>query len=94
MADCSVHATLPQPLAIPISMLVMIKLLKLLKINEIKDFGITIQENTFKFEENYCVLPNALVIAYALSIATSGNASRILLAGFDGYGSDDPRTLK
>ena len=29
---------------------------------------------------------------YALSIATSGGAKRILLAGFDGYGSTDIRT--
>ena len=29
--------------------------------------------------------------AYALSIATSGKASKIFLAGFDGYGSKDRR---
>lgn len=56
------------------------------------DFGISIKENTFRFEENYCVLPNSLVIAYALAIAASGKASRILLAGFDGYGIGDPRS--
>lgn len=59
---------------------------------ELLDFGISIQENTFRFESNYCVLPNSLVFSYALAIATSGKASRILLAGFDGYGADDPRT--
>jgi len=31
-------------------------------------------------------------VAYALSVATSGQAKRILLAGFDGYGSEDRRT--
>jgi 4-hydroxy 2-oxovalerate aldolase len=58
----------------------------------ILDFGISIQENTFMFEPNFCILPNSLVLSYTLAIATSGNASRILLAGFDGYGADDPRT--
>jgi 4-hydroxy 2-oxovalerate aldolase len=27
-----------------------------------------------------------------LALATSGKATRILLAGFDGFGADDPRT--
>ena len=38
------------------------------------------------------MLPTSLVVAYAMAAATSGKASRILLAGFDSYGSDDPRT--
>ncbi len=33
-------------------------------------------------------------IAYALSIATSGNASKILLAGLDGYGSNHKLTKR
>ena len=39
-------------------------------------------------------MPNSLVASYALAIATSGKASRILLAGFDGYPSDDPRRVE
>ncbi|MEH7495487.1 aldolase catalytic domain-containing protein, partial [Neobacillus niacini] len=91
LADCSVHTTLPQPLVIPASML-SDNINKAFSRKELLDFGISIQENTFKFESNYCVLPNSLVFSYALAIATSGNASCILLAGFDGYGADDPRT--
>ncbi|MDR7079573.1 4-hydroxy 2-oxovalerate aldolase [Neobacillus niacini] len=91
LADCSVHATLPHPLVIPASML-SDNINKAFRGKELLDFGISIQENTFMFESNYCVLPNSLVLAYVLAIATSGKASRILLAGFDGYGLDDPRT--
>lgn len=91
LADSSVHAKLSQPLVIPVSML-SDNINKTFSGKDLLDFGISIQENTFRFEENYCVLPNSLVLAYALAIATSGKASRILLAGFDGYGADDPRT--
>ncbi|MEH6957403.1 aldolase catalytic domain-containing protein [Neobacillus drentensis] len=91
LADSSVHATLPQPLVIPVSML-SDNIKKAFYGKQLLDFGISIQENTFMFESNFCVLPNSLVFSYALAIATSGNASRILLAGFDGYGADDPRT--
>ncbi|AMQ07884.1 aldolase catalytic domain-containing protein [Sporosarcina psychrophila] len=93
MADYYIHTRLPQPLATPISMLDD-KIIDVFKEKEIKDFGIKCEENTFKFEKNYCTVPTALVIAYALSIATSGNASKILLAGFDGYSSDDSRNME
>lgn len=91
LADSSVHVTLPQPLVIPASMLSE-NIKKAFRGKSLLDFGISIQENTFMFESNFCILPNSLVFAYALAIATSGKASRILLAGFDGYGADDPRT--
>lgn len=93
LADSSVHATLPQPLVIPASMLSQ-NLNRAFSGKELLDFGISIKEDTFKFNSNYCVLPSSLVIAYALAIAASGEASRILLAGFDGYGADDPRTAE
>jgi 4-hydroxy 2-oxovalerate aldolase len=91
LADSAVHSNLPQPLVIPASML-SDNIIKAFRGKNLLDFGISIQENTFKFESNSCVLPNSLVLAYALAIATSGKATRILLAGFDGYGADDPRT--
>jgi 4-hydroxy 2-oxovalerate aldolase len=91
LADSSVHSTLPQPLVIPASML-SDNINKAFQGKKLLDFGISIQEGTFSFESNFCVLPNSLVFSYALAIAASGNASRILLAGFDGYGADDPRT--
>ncbi len=90
LADYYDHLQLPQPLAIPASMLPE-TIGKVLQKKDIYDFGILIEDNTFKFATNYCVLPNSIVIAYALAIATCGKASRILLAGFDGYGIDNPK---
>lgn len=91
LADSSIHATLPQPLVIPASML-SDNVNKAYKEKKILDFGLSVQEDTFIFESNYCILPNSLVFGYALAIATSGVAARILLAGFDGYGANDSRT--
>lgn len=93
MADCHEHANLPQPLATPVSQLSE-SVLKALGNKQLLDFGLQVQAETFAFYENHCILPTVLVIAYALAIATSGKAKRILLAGFDGYGSDDPRTIE
>lgn len=91
LADCSSHMTLPQQLVIPESMLPA-SILSALEGKRLLDFGIAIESDTFSFCDTHCVLPSSLVIAYALAIAASGKASRILLAGFDGYSADDPRT--
>lgn len=93
LADCVEHTRLPQPLITPASMLpedVQVSLTG----KQLLDFGLGVQKDTFVFADTYCVLPSALVIAYALAVANSGKASGILLAGFDGYGADDPRTTE
>jgi 4-hydroxy 2-oxovalerate aldolase len=58
----------------------------------ILDFGLSVESGKFSFGEKDCVVPLPLVAAYALAVASSGGAARVLMAGFDGYGSDDPRS--
>ena len=84
ISDIESYKSLSSPLVIPISLLSdslksKFKNLKLL------NFGIGVKENSFQFHKTEAVIPRLYAVAYALSIATSGNASRILLAGFDGY---------
>ena len=67
---------------------------KFLNLKNILNFGLQIKSEKFQFYKNYAVLPNSLAISYALSIACSGKAKRILLAGFDGYPKEDPRRLE
>jgi len=93
LADCEAHAHLPHPLITPASM-IPADVKNSLDGKELFDYGLGVQPDTFEFAETYCVLPNSLVIAYALAVATSGCAQRILLAGFNGYGADDPRTAE
>ncbi len=93
LADCATHQALPHPLATPASMLPE-SVRASLKDKKLLDFGLAIQADTFRFNENHCVLPTSLVVGYALAIAASGKASRVLLAGFDGYSADDPRVAE
>lgn len=90
LADCQAHALLPQPLATPWSILPE-DVREALRGKEILDFGLAIEPDLFKFSRTSCTLPTSLVVAYALAIVASGEASRVLMAGFDGYGADDPR---
>lgn len=90
LADCETHTRLPQPLITPASMLPG-DVQESLQGKKLLDFGLQVKRDTFEFADRFCVLPSPMVIAYALAIATSGRASRILLAGFDGYPGDDPR---
>lgn len=90
LADCAEHIRLSQPLVTPASMLPE-DVQSALGDKEVLNFGLSVQADAFEFHEYFALLPTSLVIAYALAIATSGKAACILLAGFDGYGEDDPR---
>lgn len=90
LADCHEHLKLPQPLVTPFSMLPK-DLRSALRNKKTYDFGICVQSKLFEFFSTHCTLPYSLVAAYALAIATSGKAKRILLVGFDGYHNGDPR---
>jgi len=90
LADCREYETLPQPIAIPVSMLP----------NDVRnafgnkvllDFGLIVRQGCFEFHQNYAVAASSLVIAYVLAMVTSGKAKNILLAGFDGFNASDPR---
>jgi len=93
LADCEMHAQLPQPLITPASMLPP-EVLKALRDKQLLDFGLGVKEGGFEFEPSFALLPTSLVIAYALAIATCGRARHVYLAGFDGYGSKDPRNME
>jgi len=93
LADCDQHTALPQPLITPASMLPD-DVKNVLQGKDLFDFGLEIKAGCFEFSDKYAAIPSSLVIAYALAVATSGNAKQILLAGFDGYSADDPRTAE
>ena len=90
LADAETHRTLPQPLITPASMLP-VHLQEALGDKSVHDFGLAVEPHRFAFAEWHCVVPSSLVLAYALAVAQSGGASRILMAGFDGYSAGDPR---
>jgi 4-hydroxy 2-oxovalerate aldolase len=90
LADCEAHTQLPQPLITPASMLPP-DVLAALNGKALLDYGLSVKVNAFEFGEKSCVLPTSLVICYALATITAGGARKIMMAGFDGYGADDPR---
>ncbi len=61
---------------------------------ECHDFGLALGADTFEFGASHAILPRPMAAAYALAIANSGGATRIYMAGFDGYGPEDPRNLE
>lgn len=58
------------------------------------DFGLALGDNGFDFGEVHATLPRPMAAAYALAISNSGRASHIYMAGFDGYGPEDPRNIE
>jgi 4-hydroxy 2-oxovalerate aldolase len=90
LADIQSHAEQPQPLITPASMLPE-DLRTELAGKELLDFGLGVEPGHFAFHDTHCIIPASLVLAYALATAASGRASRILMAGFDGYPPGDAR---
>ena len=90
LTDRKKYKLLKQPLVLPLKRLSK-EIKTYLASNKLLDFGLQVVPGKFKFGSNYGILPNSLVISYALTIATSGKAKRILLAGFDGYQKNDRR---
>ncbi|MDA9650319.1 hypothetical protein N9T21_00545 [Candidatus Pelagibacter sp.] len=90
MSEISKLAKVNYPLVLPYS-----SLRKSIK-NVIKskknilDFGLNLKRsNQVTIGKNCCSLPYPLTIGYAISIALSGKAKNIHLAGFDGYNKSD-----
>ncbi|MCB4457213.1 aldolase catalytic domain-containing protein [Leisingera sp. McT4-56] len=90
MADSEAHLALRQPLITPATMLPA-DLSGRLRSKELLDFGISLDEDRFEFGDSHCISPSLLVLAYAMAAAAAGGASRVLLAGFDGYAPGDAR---
>jgi 4-hydroxy 2-oxovalerate aldolase len=92
MADLDKYADLPQPLITPLNALSSDEAQELTAASRIHNYGITTEAGNFSANGNYCVLPAPLVFGYVLAVVLAGKAQAVYLAGFDGYGSGDPRT--
>ena len=83
MSEASSYKTIKSPLIIPKSLMTE-KLKQKLKNIKILDFGIGLKDNKFEFYNNCAMVPKLYTVAYALSLAASGKASKILLAALMG----------
>ena len=84
IADAKLYKSIKSPLIVPKDLLSDFHIQKFKKL-KLLNFGIGIKDNKYEFYKDSALIPKLYNVAYALSIATSGKASRILLAGFDGY---------
>ena len=46
---------------------------------DIKDFGIGLTNSHFEFHDSFCMIPNTLVLSYALAVVTSGSGTKYIL---------------
>ena len=91
--DINKYKKIKYPLILPLESLSK-NIKKKLKGIEIKNYGIQVIPNTFKFGLKNSIIPNSLAVSYALAISNSGKAKKIYLAGFDGYKPDDARNIE
>lgn len=90
LLEADKYSTLKRPIIVPLGVVPNVIRTKFEGL-ETLDYGLDVQPGQFEVDEKSCVVPFQLVIAYALALSVAGNANRVLLAGFDGYGPTDPR---
>ena len=59
----------------------------------VDDWGMSVKAGQFGVSGTGCVVPSGVVAGYAIALASAGGASKVLLAGLDGFGHADPRQL-
>lgn len=91
LADAQKHSKSQQPIIMPYSMLPA-DVQRSYDPNHILNFGLSVESGRFLFRDMDCIVPLPLVAVYALAVASSGGSDRVFMAGFDGYGADDPRS--
>ena len=60
-------------------------------VTRLRDVGYRVAPGEFAIERNGVVIPHPIVAGYVFAMLSAGEAKRVLLAGFDGYSSADPR---
>jgi len=59
----------------------------------VDDWGMSVKAGQFEVSGTGCVVPSGVVAGYAIALAAIGGASKVLLAGLDGFDHADPRQL-
>ena len=93
MADAPAYSLMKHQLIAPKSSLP-VSIIQGFDQGDLLDFGLVVEPGKFVFRATSATIPSSLAIAYALAVVSSGKARKVFLAGFDGYGSDDPRHVE
>ena len=59
----------------------------------VHDWGVQVRQGEFGSSQYGCVVPSGVVAGYAIALAIEGGATRIHLAGLDGFDHADPRQI-
>jgi len=84
------YSNLDKPIIIPLSR-VPESIRRVIQGANVFDYGLRVEEGCFDIAPNGCVLASPLALSYAIAVATTGGAGKILLVGIDGYRQSDKR---
>lgn len=90
LMDADKYRSLKKPILAPLNAIPEIIKHKFQNL-EVWNYAMSTSEDVFTASESECQIPVMLVAAYAFAVAAGGGASRVLLAGFDGYEFSDAR---
>jgi len=92
IADAHLYSTLGKPLIAPQELLPADTLELFSRKGTFHNLGLRVAPSVeVRAQQGLIELPKAQVLAYGLLACLSGGATEVMLAGFDGFGAEDPR---
>jgi 4-hydroxy 2-oxovalerate aldolase len=88
--ELDLYLNLNKPIIMPLGRIPE-EIKSLLKNVDIFDYGLNIEKDVFKSNNNGCTLEKPLVLMYSLALSAKSGANKILLSGLDGYEADNPK---
>lgn len=92
-SDVSLYSKLESKIIIPGSILSELEI-EIPSSLETLDYGLSVQENKFQFDEYSGISPSPIVLGYTLLLCCSGRARNIILTGIDGFSDGDARNTE
>jgi|TARA_B110000908_G_C10263879_1_gene461761 4-hydroxy 2-oxovalerate aldolase len=94
LSESDVYNTLAKPVILPKHRFNDSELALFSEDCQLIDYGLEVQTGQFSVNNQSCIVPFDITVAYAFSVAEIMKANNVTLIGFNGYDSNDTRQLE
>jgi len=94
LSESEVYNTLVKPVILPEHRFSKAELALFSPDCKLIDYGLEVQAGKFSTNDESCIIPFDITVAYAFSVAEIMQANNVTLVGFNGYESNDTRQLE
>jgi 4-hydroxy 2-oxovalerate aldolase len=94
LSEFSEYKNLTKPIILPLHRFSESDIALFSQNSDLIDYGLIVEDGSFEVHDTFCSIPYDITAAYAFAISEIMHPDKVLLVGFDGYQSNDPRQLE